>query len=388
MANENNDNFSDSIKTNYGANKNIISEQKPEEPVAAKAAAGGQTLRQVTDAKKAEKAEAARIRTTSQKRLKTVFFTLLGVTLATIAGFACYMIFIRPAPTVEDPGEKQLNEVQMFSAEHYFDNEHPNVPKNLEIHPATREELYYAYASDQNVVGFLSVPGTCIDMTIYRAKDNDYYIKGDLKGNYSRYGTVFMDYKCTINCETRNTIVYGHNFDDNKDGKQDDIIFGDLLSFLDVDYYRQYPVFEYRSLYTCFKFKIIACFLTNGDYHGDTDGNEGYLFNYVSTDMSDQCFLEFVDELRQRSFINTTVDVQGNDKIFTLSTCQYEWDRGGALQNARCVLVGRMVRPGESEEVDTDGATQNENPRMPQLYYDIFGGENPYAATKKWYPYL
>jgi hypothetical protein len=46
-----------------------------------------------------------------------------------------------------------------------------------------------------------------------------------------------------------------------------------------------------------------------------------------------------------------------------------------------------MVREGESVEVDTSKAVQNENPRMPHLYYKIFGGENPYYSAEKWYPY-
>ena len=390
MENENGNKYNDSINTGNN-DKKILSTPSNEKPVQASGndtpaqpqkSASGQTLRQVTEAKKQEKEAALLLASTSQKRMKTIFFSLLGVTVAAVAGFAGYMILGRPEPTVVDPVE--IEEVQMFSATHYFDDEHPNVPDDVEIHPAMRDELYYAYAADQHLVGMLSVPGTCIDMAVYRTTDNSFYLKGDLKGNYSRYGTVFMDCNGTINCETRNTVVYGHNFDDNQDGKQDDIIFGDLLSFLDVEYYKKYPVFEYRSLYTCFKFKIIACFLTNGDISGDS----GYLFNYVATDMSDECFLEFIDEIRQRSFINTTVDVVGTDKIFTLSTCQYEWDRNGATQNARCVLIGRMVRDGESEEVDVSGATQNENPRMPQLYYNVFGGENPYASAEKWYPYL
>ena len=103
--------------------------------------------------------------------------------------------------------------------------------------------------------------------------------------------------------------------------------------------------------------------------------------------MSDQCLLDFVDEVEQRSFIKTGVDVQGTDKLLTLSTCTYYFDRNGALQDARCAVVARLVRDGESEEVDTSKATKNENPRMPQLYYDVFGGTNPYKNASKWEAY-
>ena len=102
--------------------------------------------------------------------------------------------------------------------------------------------------------------------------------------------------------------------------------------------------------------------------------------------MNDDNFMSFIDEVDQRSYIHTAVDIQPTDKILTLSTCTYFFDRNGSLQNARCVLIARMVREGESEEVDVASATQNENPRYPQLYYDVFGGENPYVNAEKWRP--
>ena len=365
-------------------------ETTPNAPVPATASSQiGKSIRQVNEEKIQNKARELQIYTTSQKRMKIVFFTLLVVTILIAAAFAAYLIFFRPEPTVQDPSEPaQIPEVTMFSAEHYFDDVTPNAREGAEISSYVQSKYVGAVGSDENFVGMLTVPGTCIDTAVYRAEDNDRYIKSDLAGNYSRYGIIFMDYRCAINFETRNTIIYGHNFDDDKDGEADDLIFGDILQYLDVDFYKEHPTIHYESIHKNYDFKIIACFLTNGDYTGDTDGQYGYLFNYISTDMSDQCFLEYIDEVKQRSFINTTVDIQGDDKILTLSTCQYEWDVGGALQNARCVLIARMVRDGESTDVDVSGATQNENPRYPQLYYDIFGGENPYTDTEKWYPYL
>ena len=43
--------------------------------------------------------------------------------------------------------------------------------------------------------------------------------------------------------------------------------------------------------------------------------------------------------------------------------------------------MARLVRSGESDDVDVSGAYANENRRMPQIYYDRNGLQNPYAGV-------
>ena len=96
--------------------------------------------------------------------------------------------------------------------------------------------------------------------------------------------------------------------------------------------------------------------------------------------------MKFHDEILQRSHIHTGVDVQPTDKLITLSTCSYDFDIGGALQDVRFAVIGRMIRDGESEEIDTSLIKENDNVRYPQLYYNIFGGSNPWVNASKWEP--
>lgn len=79
--------------------------------------------------------------------------------------------------------------------------------------------------------------------------------------------------------------------------------------------------------------------------------------------MSGENYAEYFDEIASRSLYSTGIDVNTDDKILTLSTCTRDMDistRRG-VTNARCVLVARLIRDGESEEVDTSLATVNEN---------------------------
>jgi len=70
----------------------------------------------------------------------------------------------------------------------------------------------------------------------------------------------------------------------------------------------------------------------------------------------------------QRSFFTTGVDVNADDKLLMLSTCD------NAFENSRLVLLARQVRPGESAEVDTSSAKQNASQYLPKNYIDTFGG--------------
>lgn len=313
----------------------------------------------------------------SENRKKAAFWAIIAVAVIILLSFVIYMI---ASGGKNNNHSHTVGDVQMYNPKTAMVSLKANEPEGISYPEGIQEKFKPLYAANQTFVGWLSVPNTSIDTAVYQAKDNDYYLKKDLWGNYSRYGTVFLDYCDSVSNMKRNTVIYGHNFDDDGNDSYDDYIFGDVHKYLDVEFYRTAPVIEFNTLYKDYKWKVIDCMVTNGDSTGDND----YLFFYIATSMNNDNFTDYINELSERSYIHTTVDVQPDDKILTLSTCSYLWDRNGSLQNVRCVLVARMIRDGESEEVDVQGATQNENPRFPQLYYDVFGGSNPYADGSKW----
>ena len=64
--------------------------------------------------------------------------------------------------------------------------------------------------------------------------------------------------------------------------------------------------------------------------------------------------------------------IKPGDKILTLSTCDT------VFEDARFVVMARLVRDGESTEVDTSKARVNTNQRFPQAWYDAKGERNPF----------
>jgi len=313
------------------------------------------------------------------RKERTVFFTFVILTILMLA-FLIFYILIGSSGRYGigidiDPDMQNA----VFEAPQVFKTLKPNEKEGIQYPEGIQEKYKRLYAAHQDFVGWLRIPGTPVDTPIYQAKDNTYYLKRDLAGNYSKYGTPFLDYTNRVDKLSRNTVIYGHNFEPKY---ENDLGFGGIEQYKDVEFYKKHPVIEFNTLYKDYKWKVFACFLSNGD----PSGNNGYLFNYIATSMGNNSFLKFIDEVMQRSFIQTSVDIKETDKILTISTCAYDFDRGGRLEDLRCVVMARLVREGESEEVDTSKAVQRTDIRYPQLYYDIFGGTNPYKNALKWYP--
>lgn len=320
-----------------------------------------------------------------EKRRRVAFWIIVTVTFLIVAAFAVYLFFFQgktEAPVQENVHTVRVDGVNMYDPSTALSSLKAKTADSVKYPDGIQEKFKAAYAANQHFVGWVSVPNTSIDAAVYQTDNNNTYLKGDLWGRWSRYGTIFLDAYSNAKDLRRNSVIYGHNFDDDQDKEFDDYIFGDLHKYLDVDFYRTAPVVEFDTLYHDYKWKVIGCFLTNGEGGGDN----GYLFYYIATGMNNDNFMSFIDNVKQRSYINTTVDVQPDDKLLTLSTCTYEFDKNGGLHDARCVLIARLVREGESEDVDVSGATQNENPRMPQMYYNVYGGSNPFRNAERWYP--
>ncbi|MBM6774493.1 class B sortase [Olsenella profusa] len=67
-------------------------------------------------------------------------------------------------------------------------------------------------ALNDEVVGWVQIPGTAVNFPVYQASDNEKYLHTSAEGSYSLGGQVFMDYENTppgmIDAQT---VIYGHH---------------------------------------------------------------------------------------------------------------------------------------------------------------------------------
>lgn len=330
------------------------------------------------DEKEIEEAK-KRIMTPADKRIITVLWILNA------AVFAFIGIFIRM--TGGDNAYDSIKAEARFETDNgpavYYDSSFvfgdslsPNY-ETAEFPEGMIEGFEPLYATNEDTVGWLRIPGTNIDHVVLQTGNNTDYSRTTFYGDYYVGGSLFMDYRNkagkTVKGLSKNTIIYGHYLKNQRG------MFTDLDAYTDVEYYKEHPIIEMSTLYANYTWKIIGAFIAAAEEKYDNS-----LFYYWYDDFSDSNTLGFANEVAFRSyFVNPSIDVQPTDKFLTLSTCSHSLDIGGMV-NARFVVVARLVRDGEDIDVDTDAAYTNPTQRMPQYWYDRNGLTNPYSHYAIW----
>lgn len=254
--------------------------------------------------------------------------------------------------------KKNISEIE----EVYYNSEDYSKDEDL---PDPRGNLSAVRNINEDIKGWIKINDTVIDYPVLQSSqaDNSYYLYRNYKKESNNgFGSIFIDSLCDIENPSKNIILYGHNM-------RDSSMFGALLKYNDLNYYKARPVIIFDTINEEANWKIISIFKTN------TLSNQGEIFDYLKIDFAnDKSFLKFIYDVRNRSLIDIPVDVCAEDRIITLSTCSYE------LEDFRTVVVARKVREGESVEVDVDAAKKNPNPLMPAGYYSKYGGQAPNIA--------
>lgn len=242
---------------------------------------------------------------------------------------------------------------------------------NVEFPEGMMAKYSQLYMTNSDLRGWISIPAYEINLPIVQGSDNDYYLKRNIYKKWVSHGVPFFDYRIAeeqFKTLPRNTVIYGHNM------RSDDLIFGMLEEYRDIDGFKKAPIIECNTIYGDFKWVVCGVFISNSKPKDDN----GYVFPYNFIDCSDQDFAEYIVELEKRSFYDTGVDLAVTDKILTLSTCCYDFN------DARLVVVARLLREGESVSVDTSKAVVNIDPKGPQAWCDEIGKPNNYASDARW----
>ncbi len=263
----------------------------------------------------------------------------------------------KPAETTEPP----LTPAQQWEQ---IKAEYPNVIFPVDL------QLKYArlYATNQDFVGYLSAEGVKLSLPIVQTDNDEDYMNKNFYGKSTKYGCPFVTHLNNITELDMNTVIFGHHMNNGT-------VFGALDAYKSIEGFKKAPVITFNTYNKDYKWKVIAAFVTNA-YEKD---DNGYIFRYYFTSLSTgERYAAYLNELSQRSLYDTGVDVLPTDKILTLSTCSHEFT------DARFVVVARLVRNGETAEVDVSRAVTNPNPRYPQAYYDKKGKTNPYKDASRW----
>ena len=237
-------------------------------------------------------------------------------------------------------------------------------PEQIEALPeGAQDEAGAAYAANPDYIATITIPDTVIHYAVVKSKDNKDYLTTNFYGNYSRLGTIFTDYRCVIgpNEVSNNIVIYGHNANNGS-------FFHHSLDYKNTSFANTHSIVHFDTIYGDGTYVVVGAFL----YDPTTIPEDSFpYYGYIDFYNEDR-FIEFQNQINQRSYFHTSLDWNSSDQYITLSTCAYD------VKDARFVVVARRLREGETEDSVKGTYTANGNIRMPNDWYLDRRVDNPF----------
>lgn len=191
--------------------------------------------------------------------------------------------------------------------------------------PVILEKYAKLHAENEDMVGWLEIPGTSINYPVMQRAGNEYYLHNDFYGEEDRHGCLFVKDIADVDTPGDCFIIYGHNM---KDGT----MFGDLDEYRSENYYKEHSLLKFDSLYEEREYEIMAVFLS----HVYKEGEEGFRYYEFYTADTEEVFEDFYGNVMGQSLYDTGVSAAYGDTFLMLSTCAYHEEDG------RLVVVAKQ----------------------------------------------
>lgn len=176
---------------------------------------------------------------------------------------------------------------------------------------------------NENFKGWLWIPDTDVNYPVVQTDNNDTYLKRSFSGEYSAYGTLFLDMGSIAGSQSR--VIHGHNM-----GTGRTEMFSGLLQYQDPVWAseRKIAYFTEPDTLDDSTYELFAVL--------NFDVNHLDEFNYLQADFSsDDDLADFIDYLKNHSLFET--NFQPERDILILSTC----NRYYGYDNRLLVCFGR-----------------------------------------------
>lgn len=122
---------------------------------------------------------------------------------------------------------------------------------------STEDEWIFDYDAlleiNPYAIGWIKQSGDgIVDYPIVQYTDNSYYLNRDIYGDYSKYGTIFADYRIKNGLNSHFCILWGHNMSGGRS------MFGALDYYEDDRYYEAHPTFTIWVGYDKYEYQVFA----------------------------------------------------------------------------------------------------------------------------------
>lgn len=183
--------------------------------------------------------------------------------------------------------------------EYYINNTIPVMKEEYIEQITSLKEKY----NNKDVVGTISIDNTEFNTVVMQGNDNSYYLNHLPDKTYNINGSIFLDYRVDID-ESDKLLIFGHSSPN---------YFLPIMiieNYKDEDYYKEHKYIYLSSIKEVKKYEIFSVFVETLDW--------SYMnLNYASKDE----YLKHLQNLKSKSFYDTGVEVNKNDKILIMQTC-------------------------------------------------------------------
>ena len=181
-----------------------------------------------------------------------------------------------------------------------------------------RLNLAALQAVNEDVIGWLEIPGTEISYPVLQGPDNEFYLGHNWKREPSRSGSVFLEQTNSRDLTGFHLIVYAHR-------KRDGTMFGSLKYYSEPEYCRQHPAIYLVSEDSVRRYEVFAAY------------KAGVTSMVYRLDLEERGLEEeFLDFCLESSEIDTGVVPEPDNQVLTLSTCT------GQGYSSRWVVQGTL----------------------------------------------
>ena len=189
-----------------------------------------------------------------------------------------------------------------------------------EINIGTGADLAACLAQNDDFIAWIRIPGTNVDYPVVWTDDAEYYLHHTFTGKQGAAGTLFSLMKTDYSIPSRNVAIYGHHL--KSTGEK---MFTSLMRYKNPDFYEDNQTIVLDSLYRHSEYTIFAVVnMKVGDWEPSR-----------TTFSGNAAFMAFVNRAKSESLYDTGVEVDADDHILTLITC----DRSYAGKEGRLVIL-------------------------------------------------
>ena len=223
-----------------------------------------------------------------------------------------------PVPAVPAAAVPTLKPVQRLRSAAY--------PRNPALQISSRFKALQK--ENKDIAGWLTIDGLLDEAVVQR--DEEYYMNHDALGRENVNGAIFLDSGISLKTRPFTLILYGHNM---KTGA----MFGCLRNYENTSFYHKNPFITFDTKYEDGRYVIFSAGSISTERYG-----RNYTDFFALTSNKVQERRTAIDALKAASVHTCTVDVQLEDQLLILVTCE---DR----DDMRRIVAARRIRDSEDE---------------------------------------